>query len=197
MEACTNLNNAVAGQYVKAGTTRDGVRRVERIAKVWKNGRIDLGGHGNVFRPETDGGRAYPVGRSGRWSTWSSVIYPFAEGETVEGVQEALAREAAARAEAQAKEDAAAEDETERKIAAARIKHSAGRDIEGSGVARWTDRRGNGRTTLYFAKPDSMYGKPGWRVQIADFENGSFSSSFATSLVSAEDAVDRWIAAWS
>jgi len=37
MEACTNLNEAKAGQYVKAGTTREGVKRVAQIAKVWKD----------------------------------------------------------------------------------------------------------------------------------------------------------------
>lgn len=197
METCTNLNNAKVGQYVKWGTTRDGVKRVEQIVKVWKNGRIDLGGHKNVYRPEPNGTVAFPTGRTSPYSTYSSVIYAFDDGETAEAVQESLKREAQARAEAQAIKDAAREAEAQRKIAAACIEHSAGRDIAGSGVARWTDSRGNARTTLYFAKEERMYGAQGWHVQIADFENGSFGSSFATSLVSPEDAVNRWIASWS
>ena len=196
MEACTNLNNARAGQYVKVGTSRNGARSVKAIVKVWKNGRIDMDGRRDMYVPDRDGRTAYPAGRRSGYVSSVSMIWAFAEGETVEGVQEQMAREAQERREDAAREDAKKEAAVQAKIAGARISFSAGQDIPGSGVARWTDRQGSARTTLYFPKPEEMYGTQGWHVNIANFENGSFGSSYATSTISPEDAISRWIAAW-
>ena len=91
--------------------------------------------------------------------------------------------------------DAAREAEAQAKIEAACIVHGNGRDIPGSKVARWFDSQGTARITLYFVKVEQMYGSTGYRCQIADFERGFFGSSTCTSMVSAEDAVNRWIAA--
>ena len=196
MEVCTNLNDAKVGQYVKVGTSRNGAMRVKPIAKVWKNGRIDMGGHKDMYVPDRDGRAAYPAGRRSGYFSSVSMIWPFAEGETVEGVQEQMAREEQERREAAALQDAAKEAAVQAKIAEARISFRAGADIPGSGLARWTDSRGNARITLYFPKHEQMYGTQGWHVNIANFEDGSFGSSYATSTVSPEDAVSRWIAAW-
>ena len=93
MEACTNLNDAKAGQYVKVGTSRNGAKGVKAIVKVCKNGRIDMDGRKEMYVPDTDGRAAYSAGRRSGYLSNVSMIWPFAEGEAVEGVQEQMARE--------------------------------------------------------------------------------------------------------
>ena len=190
---CTNLNQAQAGQWVKVGSTKSGVNRVAEIVAVHKNGNVKLDKF-SVFKPEPRGDRAYKTGERNRIGGYT-VMTPFAEGETVQGVVDAIAgAQDAEHAEREAR-DAAREREAQAKIEAACIVHSNGRDVPGSKVARWFDSRGNARITLYFAKVEQMYGAIGYRCQIADFENGFFGSSTCASTVSVEDAVNRWIAA--
>lgn len=86
------------------------------------------------------------------------------------------------------------ETETQRRIAAANITHGDSQDIPGARIARWTDHNGDARTTLYFAKQDAFFEY--YLVQVADYQDGSFGASNCLSDTNAEDAVNRWIAAW-
>ena len=193
-EICTNLNEAVAGQWVKVGDTKRGVTAVQQIRKVWKDRRIAMD-RGDVYRPERDGKSAHRQGENGYRMAYSK-LWAFEAGETVEGVLAAVRqREAKARAEAQA-EAAAREAATQAAIAQARIVFNDSRDLPGVRIARWTDRNGQPRTTLFRGKAEPWLGETYYSAQISDYKDGTFGSSTCSSNVSVEDAVSRWIAAW-
>ena len=85
---CTNLNQAQAGQWVKLGNTKRGLQAVRQIEAMHKNGNIKLD-KWSVFKPEPSGIRAYKTGEGNRIGGYT-VLTHFAEGETVESVEQAI-----------------------------------------------------------------------------------------------------------